>query len=184
MALYLIYGLVDPREPERVMVVGKTNRSLKARLRNYISDARRRQRAALHLVPSAQWIYKLLDAGVRPEIKLLEATDIHHWAEAEANHIALWREKNPDLLNVRNGGDGCDSAKVKLFCTTCGTRRRQYPSGGWYCPKCHQKCARSWHQTPEGREHDRKMALAYVRDRKEASKLGLTVIEYRARAAA
>jgi hypothetical protein len=149
-----IYGLYDARTPHVVMVVGKTRCALRS-LVGHIAEARRCRRLNKRLRPAYNWILQLLSVGLRPEIQLLATTDATNWQRCERRFITTWRKLNPKLLNVRDGGDGPDSKKRKVFCDKCGTRRKRYKGGWTACPKCALAAQNARYRTPKGRAHSR-----------------------------
>jgi hypothetical protein len=139
-----IYGLCDPRTPDDIRVVGKTTNRLIVRMRQYAGDARHRRKLGRNLPPSYAWILSLLDQGFPPQIRLLETCSAKYWKKRERRLITLYRNRGHKLFNIRDGGDGPDTGKIKIFCDVCGTRRRRLPSGGRYCPKCRGKRNGEW----------------------------------------
>ena len=96
-----IYGLYDPREPKKVMYIGKSDK-IDKRLACHISSARH---ANYNKQNRLVWIRTLLDEDILPCVKVLEECEFEVWKEREVFHIAKWREKNPDLTNMAKGGD-------------------------------------------------------------------------------
>lgn len=166
-----IYGIVDPREPAEVRVIGETKQLLLQRLHQYFSDARRDRKSGASLCPSAVWVLELLDAGVRPEIRLIETCTQKTWRAQEIAAIALYRSKGHRLLNKHEGGNGSEHGGRREFCSKCGTKKETFPSGWNYCPKCRKSRERS----PERVAYN----SAFNRDQFHAKKLGVTVNVFR-----
>lgn len=98
MADVEIYGLLDP-ESGRLRYVGKA-KSAGERLGRHIRDSRRRN------TPVMRWVRGLADAGLAPDLIVLDVVPDSRWDEAERYWIARARERVPDLLNVAAGGVG------------------------------------------------------------------------------
>lgn len=96
----VIYGLVDPREPERIRYVGKTIHPT-WRVKQHLQDARAGQ-------PShrCKWIRKLLSEGTEPQLITLEVVPEADWEEAEIRWIAKLRQDGHQLTNGTDGGGG------------------------------------------------------------------------------
>jgi hypothetical protein len=62
----LVYGLTDPREPKRIRYVGQTAVGAFSRYLNHISEAR------TGITVRRDWMAPLLDAGIYPNMVLLE----------------------------------------------------------------------------------------------------------------
>ena len=93
-----IYALVDPRTDE-IRYVGKTSRSLKARLKQHMNERARHHRAA--------WLRGLKSEGIVPEVIHLEAVPPDEdWIEAEQFWIAYIRFLGFRLVNRTEGGEG------------------------------------------------------------------------------
>jgi len=150
-----IYGLYDPRNPKLVMVVGETSRTIEQRLSVYLCQAQRKRRLDRRKMPSEFWILKLLDAGIRPGIRLLATTSDKHWQTSERRFITIWRRKNPTLLNKHRGGNGRDVGPVKLICDKHNRRRVLLPSGQWLCHICARNRGRKTYYKNPKASHDR-----------------------------
>jgi hypothetical protein len=98
----LIYSLIDPRSGE-VRYVGKTLNALSRRLTGHVSEARRKRRLGKHLCHRDNWVLQLVDADLRPEIRLIEEVPFDQdWVEREV----FWIAHYPNLTNISVGGDG------------------------------------------------------------------------------
>lgn len=98
MANVEIYGLLDP-ESGRLRYVGKAKNSGE-RLGRHVRDSRRRN------TPVMRWVRGLADAGLAPDVIVLDVVPDSRWDEAERYWISRARERIPDLLNVAAGGVG------------------------------------------------------------------------------
>jgi hypothetical protein len=100
-----IYALVDPRTPERIRYVGKAN------------DTTARMKAHVYLAkckatnPRLCWIQALLNAGIIPEVRVLEAVTAEKWQSREQFWIAHFRAAGHRLTNTTDGGDGGASCR-------------------------------------------------------------------------
>jgi hypothetical protein len=118
--LATIYALVDPRT-NYVRYVGWTKNSLKKRLSDHISDARRG--IENH---KCKWIRKLLSEGFRPSITVLEEIDYYNRADKEKYWISYYGR--PNLTNGTDGGEGVaglivsDETREKLSLSHMGQK--------------------------------------------------------------
>lgn len=109
-----IYFLRDPRLPGIIGVryIGKTNSSLRQRLRQHLKDSRRRSYKV------CGWIQSLLQKGVRPEIVRLDRVSRTAWRIAEKGWIARYLLAGANLCNLQDGGLGpyghVDETRAKL----------------------------------------------------------------------
>lgn len=101
-AVYL-YGLVDPRT-DLLRYVGKTY-SPKQRLKQHLKDGRLRPNRCHR----SGWVRSLLNAGVEPEMVILEEVAADAWRKAETFWIGYLRYIGCDLVNSTGGGRGLDS---------------------------------------------------------------------------
>lgn len=94
-----IYGLFDPRSPDMVMYVGKggEKRAL-SHWKRFVS------RGEAQNALQRRWFAQLLTDRVLPVWRFLEE-NVVDWQAAERKWIAYWREKNPGLCNVADGGN-------------------------------------------------------------------------------
>lgn len=95
-----IYVLVDPRRKEEYRYVGKTGRSLSARLSGHLGDAKKSK--STH---KTHWIRKLLRERVVPAIISLEVVDPALENEREIYWIDKLKKEGHKLTNSTNGGD-------------------------------------------------------------------------------
>lgn len=96
---WVIYALLDPLTGD-VRYVGKTRKSVDARLRDHLFTAR----GAGH-AHRDNWIRKLLPDGLEPKTKILEAGEGRGWQDRERYWISFYR-KNGRLTNQTEGGEG------------------------------------------------------------------------------
>lgn len=102
MSTVYIYALSDPRDG-RVRYIGRTVNPLARRLREHLYAAKR---GKLKDTRKAAWFDELSHCGLRPDINLIKTSGIHEFQADERRLIAEYRQKTPDLLNVKPGGDG------------------------------------------------------------------------------
>ena len=100
----VIYGLYHP-ETDELRYVGKTDQPLNKRLSRHIRDALEegstyRQR----------WIYRLLDLGDRPEIRMIWICPRKTWRFWEVLLIRKFKEWGYRLTNTNAGGGGSRDA--------------------------------------------------------------------------
>lgn len=93
-----IYTLIDSTTGQ-IRYVGKTN-DLKRRLRAHCNPARFKKTHKFN------WIKKLREQGLKPQIQLLEEVDMSKWKEREQWWISTLREQGCDLTNCGEGGEG------------------------------------------------------------------------------
>lgn len=101
MDIYL-YALIDPRDC-RVRYIGRTVNPLQRRLREHLNTAKR---GKLKDGRKAAWFAELESSAMVPIISLLRTADKATFQAVEKELIREYRERFPDLLNVRPGGDG------------------------------------------------------------------------------
>lgn len=116
-----IYVLMDPDTSE-VRYIGKTVKTLRARLATHISHAKVSSGHKRHVLA---WIYGLLETGKLPVIQLVETiapnTD---WVIAEQRWVMELREAGADLCNLTDGGEG--SAGYRQSAETIAKRPRRF----------------------------------------------------------
>lgn len=56
-----------------------------------------------HDLPVKRWIWALMEAGVAPEMRIIEWT--HDWQAAETAAIQRYRDAGADILNIARGGE-------------------------------------------------------------------------------
>lgn len=98
--MFRIYGLVDPTT-DRIVYVGKCVTSLKTRLTSHLTKAR----TGRTKTPTGDWIRRLQAQGLRPSIRLLEASS-GCWRTVERAWVARLRAEGCQLLNRYAGGNG------------------------------------------------------------------------------
>jgi hypothetical protein len=89
-----IYGLVDPKN-NQIRYIGKTQQPLKRRLTQHIYDN------GLSNKYKYNWINKLKNEGLKPQIIELETCNEENWVEREKFHI----KNNNNLTNLTDGGE-------------------------------------------------------------------------------
>jgi hypothetical protein len=98
-----LYALMDPREPDIVRYIGKTD-NISRRLSEHIAGSRNEEA----ITPKDLWIKGLLKAGVSPEIKLVETVVWRYdpeWADREMACIEKYRREGHPLTNKALGGN-------------------------------------------------------------------------------
>ncbi len=123
-----IYGLFDPRIPDVIWYVGKTNNA-RTRLQYYRKDK--------STTPVYKWFRRLQAEGSEPKLRVLETCPFGEWKDCERAAIALHRKKNLLLLNIFDGGNGTAVKGRKEFCE-CGEARIRLHSSdtSLRCPIC------------------------------------------------
>jgi hypothetical protein len=127
-----IYGLFDPRNPDVIMYVGK-GPAVRAQChwRNFINRDTACNGRLL------RWFASLLADGVKAQWQFIEK-NVTDWEEREKHWIAHWREKNPQLCNVLDGGNQWPIDAGKLGGRSVQSKYRGTPE---YF-KWHQKAGR------------------------------------------
>lgn len=101
-----IYYLFDPKN-KQPKYIGKTVSSLQKRLRDHISESKRRANTYKH-----HWINKLIAKGRKPCIELLEECLENNWKEREIYWISFFS----NLTNSTPGGEGVSNPiKMPVF---------------------------------------------------------------------
>lgn len=96
-----IYALFDPRKPEVVRYVGKTQMKIETRRMRHVGEARRG--LANH---RGYWIRALLADGVIPGVRLLAEVSAEQWHEHERRFIAQYKAT---IVNSTDGGEGLEN---------------------------------------------------------------------------
>ena len=136
-----IYGLFDPRIPDVIWYVGKSNNP-HIRFQYHKKAARKENNNS----PVQKWFRRLQAEDSEPRFRILETCPFSEWKERERAMISLHRKKNLLLLNVWDGGNGADVKGQKEFCE-CGEKRVQlYPTDTLRCPIC-RKAERKEYET-------------------------------------
>lgn len=99
MKTIYIYALIDP-STSNVRYIGKTV-NLKRRYNRHIRNAQDTT-CKYH---SANWIRSLLNNNLRPELIVIEETDLDNWIDREIYWIKYYRNIY-DLTNILDGGNG------------------------------------------------------------------------------
>lgn len=133
MKPWIIYALSDPRDPDAIRYVGKTQAELMTRLSGHLHYATKRK-SNCHV---STWIRKLLREGYRPTVTILEHGDASEdWRPAEVRWIARCRDQGHNICNSTAGGDGSAGYKktseaiAKTILTTKATWERK-KAAGW-----------------------------------------------------
>jgi hypothetical protein len=104
--LFIVYGLVDPRDGQ-LRYVGKSC-SGKRRARQHANPSR----SIRDFTYKGNWVNGLVAAGLRPEVEVLEFVgDAQSLDEAERFWIAYYRGLGCRLTNLTDGGDGTPGHK-------------------------------------------------------------------------
>lgn len=93
-----IYKLIDPTT-NSIRYIGSTHNSLKKRLTDHLSDARRGQKNY-----RCNWIRSLLSKGFYPSINIIEKVNYEKRDEKEKYWISYYGKEN--LVNGTDGGGG------------------------------------------------------------------------------
>lgn len=94
-----IYGLIDPLTSE-LRYIGKTSMPVRLRYNQHVCVGPTAGRTHCR-----KWIAKLLEAGYRPELEILEIVPSENdWEEAERFWISYWKYIGAKLTNLTDGG--------------------------------------------------------------------------------
>jgi len=103
-----IYGLFDPRSPDVVMYVGKGGEKRAAHhWKEFLA------KGTAENAKQRSWFEKLQTEGIEPGWKFLEE-NVVDWERAEKKWIIYWQLNNPNLCNVRSGGNQVSQHHSKL----------------------------------------------------------------------
>lgn len=94
----IIYKLIDPRD-NTIKYIGKTRNTLRKRVTDHMSDARRGQQNH-----RCNWIRSLLSQGMLPIIDVVEIVSRDKEDEKEKFWISFYKREN--LTNGTDGGEG------------------------------------------------------------------------------
>lgn len=92
-----VYGIVDPRDPQKLHYVGKTSLSIRSRASGHMAAAREGSKRPLYV-----WIRKILKAHVEPGFVELEKCDENLTAK-ERSWIRKMTTAGHPIKNVENG---------------------------------------------------------------------------------
>lgn len=116
----VVYGLYDPRTRE-LRYVGKTEKTLKQRLRGHFKKARAGSERHCSC-----WVRGLLAQDLQPFIKVIEAdVPVDRLNAREEHWIAYFRAHGARLTNLTEGGDGVDSASARARCAAMTLKERR-----------------------------------------------------------
>jgi GIY-YIG catalytic domain len=139
-----VYGLTD--EAGEIQYVGQTRYTLNNRMKRHLTEARNGYQDA-----RCDWIRASIEAGKEIGIVLLEQDAV--WDEAETRWISRYRQINPNLLNVMDGGSGFRKGDKR----SDETRARMTASlkSQWYDPEMRAKRTtgiKAERNTPEAKQ--------------------------------
>lgn len=104
------YTLCDPRTPNTIKYLGKTNQKLARRLDQHVSTAKRAAAGKESSNHNTNWINSLLKIGIKPlmiEIDSIECDkDSKEWVIFEKYWISQLKSWGFQLNNLTDGGDG------------------------------------------------------------------------------
>lgn len=102
----LIYTLADP-DTFDIVYIGKTSKTLLARLKSHVNDAKYRQKTNKRL----SWIKKILNSNKLPIIELLDSVEEQYANITEIYWISQFRAWGFKLKNGTEGGEGVFMSK-------------------------------------------------------------------------
>ncbi len=130
-----IYGIVDERDPARILYIGRTRNPLRHRLAQHVSVARAGRQS-----PVAKWIRTVLAEGRRPVIVQLATAHSRASAErAELRAIAA----GAGLLNVAQSGYGPTLAHRRAVSAALRGRRLSWLTR-WRMSSARRAAAYGW----------------------------------------
>ena len=100
---WVVYGLFDPRDPQQIRYIGKTTRGMAERLYQHVYEASRGNRSA-----KDNWVRSLGKQGVELSMVELERGCGEGSAESEQGWIRAAKMWGFRLLNLTDGGEGCE----------------------------------------------------------------------------
>jgi hypothetical protein len=95
----VIYGLFDPRSSE-LRYIGFTSKSLPRRLCLHINESKTSN------THKSNWIKSLIKENLKPEISLLQETNLQEYRSDERWNIEYFRSLGCNLTNATLGGEG------------------------------------------------------------------------------
>jgi len=100
-----IYGLFDPREPEHIRYVGKSNADrIRGRIHTHKKSVLYEKSKVNYRL---NWLKKLEKQQVKFEYRIIEVCTSLNWQEKERYWIKKLKEEGHKLTNSTAGGDGC-----------------------------------------------------------------------------
>lgn len=89
---------------------------------------------------------------IHPQIILLERCNFEHWKDCERKYISEWRERNPNLLNKLNGGNGQGVGGRQTLCGNCGQEKTlRHAAGYMLCALCTRARNSAYNHSPKVR---------------------------------
>lgn len=113
---WVIYGLCDPTTEDYIEYIGFTTQTPSTRLSEHISKAKYN----INRTCVSNWVKSLLNKNVKPVQIIIEKGDTVNWPEREQYWISYYRNINPNLKNLTEGGEGVlgwnhsEETKLKL----------------------------------------------------------------------
>jgi group I intron endonuclease len=93
-----IYGITEPNNKQHIYI-GFTTKPLEERLKVHIYHSKKRK---THV---ANWIRKIMNDGIYPNIFLIKKTNKKDWKNDETNEINKHRKSHLISLNISDGGE-------------------------------------------------------------------------------
>lgn len=117
-----IYTLSDPRSPDIVKYVGKTNNPY---FRAYTHSTPSNIKSK---TPKNDWIKSLIKSGVRPKLNIIDEVPVEEWGFWETFWIQQFKAWGFNLKNINPGGEGnngprSEEFKRKLSLSTKGVKK-------------------------------------------------------------
>lgn len=157
-ALFSIYKLYDPREPDEARYVGLTKVTLQRRLTAHTSPSHLRDNTYKN-----NWIKKCLLETTRPEICLIEVcTNRRQACAREKFWISYYRNLGHRLTNLTDGGDGMFGHKPSAETVA---KRKKANAGFTHTPETKEKIRQIKLGTKAS--HETRMKMSKVRTGKK-----------------
>lgn len=107
-----IYTLSDPRSPDVIRYVGKSNNP-ETRLNFHLYDSFLKK----HKTKRTCWLKSLRKLGLKPVLEVVDVVSLSEWQFWECYYISLFRSWGFKLVNMTDGGEGLNNPSEEVVNT-------------------------------------------------------------------
>ena len=167
--IVFIYGLFDPREPEHIRYIGKTNKNrLYSRMFMHKKTVKYENDNNNHRI---NWMKKLHNANIEFQYIILEECFSYNWKEKEQYWIKKSKEEGHILTNSTAGGDGCVEPTPELRKKLSESHRGNKARLGIPCTKEYKEKLSKLYKGRPGTEAERQRMIEYNKKKGKGYKL-------------